>query len=41
MKLGKLLNAVKHLDQVYEGIKNNVWKKEYVEIIAGDRYSIC
>jgi RNase P subunit RPR2 len=41
MKLGKLLGAIKHLDQVYEGVKNNIWKKDYVEIIAGDRYSIC
>jgi len=41
MKIKKLLNAVKHLDQVYEGVKNNIWKNEYVEIIAGDRYRIC
>ncbi len=41
MKISKLLNAVKHLDQVFEGVKNNIWKDEYVEIIAGDRYSIC
>jgi len=41
MKVSKLLNAIKHLDEVYEGMKNKIWKKEYVEIIAGDRYSIC
>jgi hypothetical protein len=26
---------------VYEGVKNNIWKDEYVEIIARDRYKIC
>ena len=41
MRINKLLDAVKHLDQVFEGVKNNIWKKEYVEIIAGDRYRIC
>ena len=41
MRINKLLNAIKHLDQVYEGVKNNIWKKDYVEIIAGDRYRIC
>ena len=41
MRINKLLNAIKHLDQVYEGVKNNIWKNDYVEIIAGDRYRIC
>ena len=41
MRIDKLLNAVKHLDQVYEGVKNNIWKDDYVEIIASDRYKIC
>ena len=41
MNLTKLLNAVKHIDQVYEGVKNNIWKKDYVEDIANDRWQIC
>jgi len=41
MKINKLLNAVKHLDKVYEGVKNSIWKDEFVEEIANDRYSIC
>tara|TARA_Y100001938_G_C8085254_1_gene431555 strand:- start:996 stop:1337 length:342 start_codon:yes stop_codon:yes gene_type:complete len=41
MKLSKLLNAVKHIDQVYEGVKNNIWRKDYVEVIATDRWRIC
>ena len=38
MKINKLLNAVKHLDKVYEGVKNSIWKDEFVEDIANDRY---
>ena len=34
MKINKLLNAVKHLDKVYEGVKNSIWKDEFVEEIA-------
>ncbi len=41
MKINKLLNAVKHLDKVYEGVKNSIWKDEYVEEIANDRYGTC
>lgn len=41
MKINKLLNAVKHLDKVYEGVKNSIWKDEFVEEIANDRYSKC
>ena len=41
MKISKLLNAVKHLDKVYEGVKNSIWKDEYVEDIANDRYGTC
>jgi|TARA_A200000159_G_C7238591_1_gene303522 hypothetical protein len=41
MKINKLLNAVKHLDKVYEGVKNSIWKDEFVEDIANDRYKKC
>ena len=41
MKINKILDAVKNIDQVYEGVKNKIWKKEYVELIAADRYKTC
>lgn len=41
MKINKLLKGVQNISQVYEGVKNNIWKDEYIEIVAGDRYDIC
>lgn len=41
MRINKLLNAVKHIDQVFDGVKNKIWKKEYVEDIAKDRWQHC
>jgi len=41
MRINKLLNAVKNIDKVYEGIKNNVFKKSYIEDIANYRWQQC
>ena len=31
MKIGKLLGALSNMGQIYEGVKNNVFKKDYVK----------
>ena len=41
MKWNKLLGAFNNLDQIFEGIKNNVIKKEHVEQIADIRWADC
>ena len=41
MKIIKLLKAVKNIDQIYEGIKNNIFKSDNVEAIADHRWLIC
>ena len=41
MKWNKLLGAFNNLDQIFEGIKNNVIKKEHVEQIADIRWAEC
>ena len=33
MNISKLLNGVKNISQVYEGVKNKVFKRDYVEAI--------
>jgi|TARA_R110000744_G_scaffold101223_5_gene195144 hypothetical protein len=37
----KYLDAFKNLDQIAEGIKNNIFKKEHIEAVATDRFQIC
>ncbi len=37
----KIFDAVKNMDEVYEGIKNKLFKKHYIERIADYRWSIC
>ena len=32
MRIGKLLNAVKHIDQVFDGVKNKIWKENMLKI---------
>tara|TARA_R100000742_G_C4276912_1_gene98327 strand:+ start:720 stop:1052 length:333 start_codon:yes stop_codon:yes gene_type:complete len=39
--LQKLLGAFKNIDQIAEGITNNIFKKEHVEAVATDRYQEC
>ena len=41
MKLGKLINAFKNVDQIAEGIKNKIFKKEHVEAVAHLRWQQC
>jgi len=41
MKFNKLLGAFNNLDKIFEGIKNNVIKKEHVEQIADIRWADC
>jgi hypothetical protein len=37
MNISKLLNGVKNIKEVYEGVKNSMFKREYVEQIADER----
>ena len=41
MKLNSIIQIWKHKGQILEGIKNNIFKKEDVEIIADARMEIC
>ena len=41
MNINKLLNGVKNISQVYEGVKNKLFKRDYVEQIADHRWQIC
>ncbi len=41
MPINKYLQALKNIDKIYDGIKNNLFKKEYVEVIAESRIKIC
>lgn len=40
-KIKQLLGAFKNLDQIAEGLSNNVFKKEHVEAVATDRFQVC
>lgn len=41
MPINKYLQALKNIDKIYDGVKNNLFKKEYVEVIAKSRIKIC
>ena len=41
MNINKLLAGIKNLPEVYEGVKNSVFKKDYVEKIADHRWKVC
>ena len=41
MRIGKLLNAIGKVDQIAEGIKNKIFKKEDVEQVAALRWKAC
>jgi|TARA_R110000744_G_scaffold371697_2_gene482888 hypothetical protein len=41
MKIIKLLSAIKNADQIFEGIKNNIFKSDDVELVADERWNIC
>jgi len=41
MRINKLLKAFKNIDQIFEGVKNNIFKKDDVELIADMRWQKC
>ena len=41
MKFAHLLKAFVNIDQIYEGIKNNVFKKDHIEAVAELRWQEC
>ena len=41
MNINKLLKGLKNIPEVYEGVKNSMFKKDYVEQIADHRWQIC
>jgi len=41
MDLKKFLGAFGNSSQIFEGIKNNIFKKEHIEAEAALRWSIC
>lgn len=41
MNIIKLLKGIKNVDQIYEGVKNKVFKSENVEKVADIRWLIC
>tara|TARA_B100001778_G_C18489445_1_gene584354 strand:+ start:414 stop:836 length:423 start_codon:yes stop_codon:yes gene_type:complete len=41
MRINKLLGALGNLDQIAEGIKNRVFKKDDVEMVAKMRFQEC
>jgi hypothetical protein len=41
MQPKKLINALKNIDQVVEGVKNSIFKTEHVELIANERWKKC
>ena len=41
MRINKIINAVKNIDKVYEGVKNKMFKRSYIEDIANYRWKQC
>lgn len=41
MKISKLIKGLAHIDEIYEGIKNNIFKKDDIEMVAMSRWMIC
>lgn len=41
MKIGKLLKAFGNMDKIYEGIRNNVFRKDHIEAVASVRWQTC
>ena len=41
MPISKYINALKNIDQIYDGIKNDIFRTEYAEKIAASRIKIC
>ena len=41
MKINKLFKGLRNIDHIVEGIKNNMFKKPWIEEIANHRWLIC
>jgi len=41
MKFAHLLKAFANIDQIYEGIKNNIFKDDHIEAVAELRWKAC
>lgn len=41
MKIEALMKAFGNIDHIYEGIKNNVFKKDHIEAVAKLRWNQC
>jgi len=41
MKVKQILKAIRNADQIFEGVKNTIFKQEDVELIANERWKIC
>jgi len=41
MKINKLIKGLKNIDHIVDGIKNNMFKKPWIEDIADHRWQIC
>lgn len=39
--MGKMNLLWKNKKHIFEGIKNNIFKKEHIEVIAAERMAIC
>ena len=39
--MGKISLIWKNKKHIFEGIKNNIFKKEHIEVIAAERMAIC
>ncbi|MGK0255587.1 MAG: hypothetical protein ACI81I_000187 [Arcobacteraceae bacterium] len=37
----KYTNVFKNINQIAEGIKNNIFKKEHIEAVAKERFQTC
>ena len=40
-RIHKILEGFRHTNQVFEGVKNSIFKQEHVEMIANERWKIC
>lgn len=41
MRVKQILKAIRNADQIFEGVKNTIFKQEDVELIANERWKIC
>ena len=41
MRIKQVLKAIRNADQIFEGVKNTIFKQGDVELIANERWKIC